>query len=219
MQSTHSLTNHLLIDRSVNATSRDFHGITSSTSFANLLLSLSLADPLPKQSSRPLPPRHEITHLLQHYFDTLYIQLPFFAETSFWTSVDAVYQSGGRFAKPFDHWMLYTVLATSSASLSYEIGDESHQDALSYVTQALQRAEDVLRPGSIQGIQAIMLLAQYSLYDPKHFRSWFLVGMAVRVMVDLGLHQDPPVEVQSSTKHLDLRRRILHCLYSLDRFV
>ncbi|PYI35686.1 hypothetical protein BP00DRAFT_432796 [Aspergillus indologenus CBS 114.80] len=158
-----------------------------------------------------------ITHLLQHYFDTLYIQLPFFAETSFWTSVDAMYQSGGRFAKPFDHWMLYTVLATSSASLSYEIGDESQQDALSYVTQALQRAEDVLRPGSIQGIQAIMLLAQYSLFDPKHFRSWFLVGMAVRVMVDLGLHQDPPVEVQSSTKHLDLRRRILHCLYSLDR--
>ncbi|PYH86065.1 hypothetical protein BO82DRAFT_273167 [Aspergillus uvarum CBS 121591] len=204
---------------SVNATSRDFHGITSSTSFANLLLSLSLADPLPKQSLRPLPPRHEITHLLQHYFDTLYIQLPFFAETSFWTSVDAMYQSGGRFAKPFDQWMLYTVLATSSASLSYEMGDESQQDALSYVTQALQRAEDVLRPGSIQGIQAIMLLAQYSLFDPKHFRSWFLVGMAVRVMVDLGLHQDPPVEVQSSTKYLDLRRRILHCLYSLDSTV
>ncbi|PYH41035.1 Zn(II)2Cys6 transcription factor [Aspergillus saccharolyticus JOP 1030-1] len=202
---------------SVNATSRDFHGITSSTSFANLLLSLSLADPLPKRSLRPLPPRHEITHLLQHYFDTIYIQLPFFAETNFWTSVDAVYQSGGRFAKPFDHWIVHTVLATSSASLSYEWGDESQQDALSYITQALQRAEDVLRPGSIQGIQAIMLLAQYSLFDPKHFRSWFLVGMAVRVMVDLGLHQDPPVEVQSSTKHLDLRRRILHCLYSLDR--
>ncbi|PWY80661.1 hypothetical protein BO70DRAFT_362613 [Aspergillus heteromorphus CBS 117.55] len=202
---------------SVNATSRDFHGITSNTSFANLLLSLSQAEPIPKLSAQPLPPRHEITPLLQHYFDNFYIQLPFFIETSFWTSVDAVYQAEGRFAKPFDHWILQMVLATASASVSLEVGDRSHQRALYYVSGAFKHAEDVICPGSIVGIQAILLLAQYSLFDPKHFRSWYLVGMASRAMVDLGLHQDPPVEVQSASEQLDLRRRVFHCIYCLDR--
>lgn len=203
---------------SVNATSRDFHGITSTTSFANLLLSVATVGYPPSPIPNPLPARHEATPLLQHYFDNIFVQLPFFVETSFWTSVDAVYQSHGRFAKPFDHWMLRMVLAIASASISYENNDKSHQRALGLVTEALAYAEDVLRPGSIQGIQSILLLAQYALMDPGRFRSWYLVGMAIRVAVDLGLHQDPPVEVLSNTSRLDIRRRVFHCLYGLDRY-
>lgn len=202
---------------SVNATSRDFHGITSSTSFANLLLSVALSDACPPSSPYPLPARHEATPLLQYYFDNVFVQLPFFVETSFWTSVDAVYQSGGRFAKPFDHWMLRMVLAISSASVSYHNNDKSHQRAWALVSEALTYAEEVLRPGSISGIQAILLLAQYSLVDPVRFRSWYLVGMAVKVAIDLGLHQDPPAEVSTNPDRLDIRRRVFHCIYCLDR--
>ncbi|KAJ1715613.1 fungal-specific transcription factor domain-containing protein [Aspergillus flavus] len=204
---------------SVNATSRDFHGIQSDTSFANLLLSLSLVEPIPRSSSQSLPARHEITPLLQHYFDNLFTQMPFFSETNFWTSVDTVYQAGGRFAKPSDHWFLRLVLAIASASISHQSGDSSHQRALSLISGALPFAEDVLRPGSIVGIQAILLLAQYSLFDPKHFRVWYLVGMAARALVDLGLHQDPPSEVQSADEQLDMRRRVFHCVYCMDRSV
>ncbi|KAJ5597641.1 hypothetical protein N7537_007725 [Penicillium hordei] len=202
---------------SVNATSRDFHGITSSTSFANLLLSVALADAYQPTSPYPLPARHEATPLLQYYFDNVFVQLPFFVETSFWTSVDAVYQSGGRFAKPFDHWILRMVLAISSASVSYHNNDKSHQRARALVSEALTYAEEVLRPGSISGIQAILLLAQYSLVDPVRFRSWYLVGMAVKVAIDLGLHQDPPTEVLTNPDRLDIRRRVFHCIYCLDR--
>jgi hypothetical protein len=157
--------------------------------------------------------------LLQHYFDNVFVQLPFFVETSFWTSVDAVYQSGGRFAKPFDHWMLRMVLAIASASVSYHYNDRSHQRAWALVSDALTYAEEVLRPGSISGIQAILLLAQYSLVDPIRFRSWYLVGMAVKVAIDLGLHQDPPAEVSTNPDRLDIRRRVFHCIYCLDRLV
>ncbi|KAJ5923805.1 hypothetical protein N7466_007992 [Penicillium verhagenii] len=202
---------------SVNATSRDFHGITSTTSFANLLLSVTTVGSPPPRIPNSLPARHEATPLLQHYFDNIFVQLPFFVETSFWTSVDAVYQSQGRFAKPFDHWMLSMVLAIASASVSYQKNDKSHQRALGLVAEALSYAGEVLRPGSITCIQAILLLAQYSLVDPGRFRSWFLVGMAIRVAVDLGLHQDPPAEVLSNSSRLDIRRRVFHCLYALDR--
>ncbi|CAI7598354.1 unnamed protein product [Penicillium bialowiezense] len=204
---------------SVNATSRDFHGITSNTSFARLLLSVALIDIPHPPSHTSLPARHEAAPLLQHYFDNVFVQLPFFVETSFWTSVDAVYQSGGRFAKPFDHWMLRMVLAIASASVSYQNNDKNHQRARALVAEALTYAEEVLRPGSIAGIQAILFLAVYSLVDPAHFRSWYLVGMAVKVAVDLGLHQDPPTEVPTNADRLDIRRRVFHCIYCLDRGV
>ncbi|KAL4787215.1 fungal-specific transcription factor domain-containing protein [Aspergillus varians] len=202
---------------SVSATSRDFQGITSNTSFANLLLSVSLDEQIPRSSPRPLPPRSEITPLIQHYFDTFYIRLPFFHETSFWASVDTVYQNGAHFAKPFDNWIMRMVLATAYGSMSDASMDSNHRKALSLIQEALQYAEDVLRPGTLVGIQAIMLLAQYSLVDPAHFRTWYLVGMAARVLVDLGLHQDHHAEAVPSAEQQDLRRRVFHCVYSLDR--
>ncbi|KAI2794778.1 hypothetical protein POX_a01379 [Penicillium oxalicum] len=202
---------------SVNATSRDFQGITSKTSFANLLLSVATVGYPPPRTPNPLPARHEATPLLQYYFDNVFIQFPFFVETSFWTSVDAVYQSDGRFAKPFDHWTVRLVLAIASASVSYQKNDRNNQRALALVSEALIYADDVFRPGSITCVQAILLLAQYALADPGRFRSWYLVGMAIRVAIDLGLHQDPPAEVSLSPDRLDMRRRVFHCLYSLDR--
>ncbi|KAL5334723.1 fungal-specific transcription factor domain-containing protein [Aspergillus crustosus] len=202
---------------SVSATSRDFQGITSNTSFANLLLSVSLGEQIPRLTPQPLPSRSDITPLAQHYLDTFYVQLPFFLETSFWASVDTVYQNGAHFAKPFDNWFLRMVLATAYASMSQAFNDGNHIMALTLVSEALQYAEDVLRPGTLAGIQAIMLLAQYSLVDPRHFRTWYLVGMAARVLVDLGLHQDHHAEAVPSLEQQDLRRRVFHCLYSLDR--
>jgi hypothetical protein len=157
--------------------------------------------------------------LIQHYFDNIYSQLPFFTETAFWTSVEAVYQSEGRFAKPIDNWMLRMVLAISHASLSPQNQDNNHQFAFSMVSSALEYSGEVLHPGSMLGIQAILLLTLYSLFDPVHFRPRFLVSFAARVMVDLGLHQDPPTEVLSDRAVLEQRRRLFYCLYSLDRCV
>jgi hypothetical protein len=188
-------------------------------SFSQLLLTISSVEPLPRFSSKALPPRYEATALIQYYFDNIFTQLPFFTETAFWTSVDTVYQDSGRFAKPFDHWIVRMVLAIASASLAHRGLNNGAQRAMSLVSAALDYAEEVLRPGSIVGIQAILLLAQYSLVDPEHFRPRFLAGIAARVMVDLGLHQDPPADVFTDRDRLEQRRRIFYCIYSLDRFV
>lgn len=115
--------------------------------------------------------------------------------------------------------MLRMVLAIASASVSEQNNDKMHQRAWAFVSEALTYAEEVLRPGSISGIQAILLLAQYSFVDPARFRSWYLVGMAAKVAIDLGLHQDPPTEVFTNHDRLDIRRRVFHCIYCLDRFV
>ena len=53
--------------------------------------------------------------------------------------------------------------------------------------------------------------------DPHHFDSWSLIGAASRAITDLGLHQDPPKGTPMLKGKLELRRRVFHCIYALDR--
>ncbi|EDN03997.1 predicted protein [Histoplasma mississippiense (nom. inval.)] len=201
-------------DDSVNATSRDFYGITSSTSFARLLVAVAVSKPLQNAGvNRGLPARPVSSTLIQHYFDNIYVLAPFFIQTNFWASFDAIYQEGGRFAKSFDYWIVHMVLAISQALTSHS------QIARHHVSMALEYADDVLHPGSIAGIQAILLLAQYSMLDPEHFRTWHLIGSAARVVSDLGIHQEQLSEPYLNKTNLDLRRKVFHCVYSFDRYV
>ncbi|PGH05371.1 hypothetical protein AJ80_08339 [Polytolypa hystricis UAMH7299] len=204
---------------SLNATSRDFYGITSSTSFAGLLITMAIAKPVPNlNADNVLPARAQASTLVQRYFDNIYVLMPFFSETNFWSSMDAVYQDDGRFATSFDRWIVHLVLAVASASDSRVRNDGSSEDAIRYVSAALRYAEDVLHPGSIAGIQAILLLLQYSMLDPEYFRVWYSIGIAARVASDLGLHQEQPGSHYDKPT-LELRRKVLHCIYLLDRYV
>ena len=202
---------------SVNATSRDFHGFTSTMSFARLLLSVSMVGDLPSFNGNPLPPRHVAAPLIQYYLDNIFVLMPFLSETELMSSVSSVYQDSGRHAKSSHHWTVHMVLAIAAGATSQNRGDSNHQTALRHLVAALNHAEAVLHPGAISGVQGILLLAQYSLIDPVHFRTWDLIGMASRVMVDLGLHVELSPETKITKDNLDMRRRVFYCVYALDR--
>lgn len=116
-----------------------------------------------------------------------------------------------------EYWTVRLVLAISSAMQSQQRGDVKYFDALGHVNAALEVCDQVLHPGSIYSIQAMLLLVQYSMLDPSHFDSWTLVGAASRAMIDLGLHQDPSRSANVKREKLELRRRVYQCVYTLDR--
>ncbi|KAK8196756.1 hypothetical protein M8818_006923 [Zalaria obscura] len=204
----------------VNATARDYYGFTSAMSYARLILSACSKDQFPAGLTTALPPRHLASITIQHYFDNTFSLLPLFDEASFYASVDAVYNSGanrGSGATAFDHWCVRLVLAIAEATLSEQRGDPHYMEAVGHVSAALVYAEQVLFPGAISSVQAILLLVEYAMLDPHHLDSWGLIGAASRAMVDLGLHQDPPKGTPISKAKLDLRRRVFYCVYALDR--
>ena len=186
-------------------------------SWARLLLTMSSNKSLPPSHSQQLPPRHHATQLVQQYLDTIYVLTPFLRETDLMASLSAVYQDPGRQAKASDHWTVRVVLAIALATVARSKNDPAQQHALDQVSAALEVAEEVLHPGSLAGLQAILLLTQYAMTDAEHFRSWQLLGIGSRVLVDLGLHQEPPPEANISADTLDLRRRVFHSLYCMDR--
>ena len=187
-------------------------------SFARLVLSSASLETMPACTNDVLPPRYAVTPLVQHYLENIFVLYPFLDEMKLFGSLDALYQDGGRYASPMDHWTVRLVLAIAFMSLSGRQGDTDYQSGVRYAALALKRAEMVVQPGSVQGIQSILLLAQYAMLDSVHFNSWYLIGAAARAMVDLGLHQDPQNDTLTRDKELNLRRRVYHSIYTLDRF-
>lgn len=201
--------------RSVNATARDFHGFTKEMSFAKLVLSASALEPLPQPTGSALPPRYVLTPLVQYYLDNVLVYYPFLSETTIFAFLAE--HDGQAYASPIAHWTVRMVVAISLASRSKKRGDQSYLDAVTYASEALYWIEAVVQPGSIHGIQSLLLLVVYAMLDPHHFNSWYLIGLASRVMVDLGLHQDVSVSTQTSKSDIVLRRRVYHSVYALDR--
>lgn len=172
---------------------------------------------MPKATLHELPPRYSINQLIQHYLENIYVLYPFISETRLFASLDALYQDGGHHANPFDQWTVRLVLAIAYASLSRQRDSTQYRAAVDHASAALKCAENVLHPGSIVGVQAILLLVLYAMLDPHHFNSWYLIGVASRVMVDLGLHQESTSSVKATGLEADLRRRVYHSVYTLDR--
>jgi len=217
MSTSTALTNSFT-PRSLHATARDFHGFTRQMTFARLVLSTSSHEPMPSFAANLLPQRQAITPLIQHYLDCIHILYPFLSETNLFAAVAAVYERDERCAaSPMDHWITRMVLAITLASWSRRRGDTQYQNAVRHAAGAFEHIEDVVHPGSLAGIQAILLMVIYSMFDPHHLKSWNLIGLASRAMVDIGLHQDPPADVPLKGTDHEISRRLYASIYSLDR--
>jgi hypothetical protein len=208
----------LSIDRTVSATARDYHyGFTFAMSYAKLILSVAEKEPLPTGMNKFLPPRTIALAAVRLYVENFLVFMPVIEETNLYSSLEEVYQETKKTATAMDHWTIRLVLAIASAAQSQQRGDTHYSDAVGHICAAIQLAEQVIHPGSILSIQAMLLLIQYSMLDPAHFESWQLVGAASRAMIDIGLHQDPSKSSNTAKPKLELRRRVYHCVYTLDR--
>lgn len=205
--------------RAVNATARDFHGFTREMSFARLVLSTSSVEEMPRFSSNALPSREIGRDLVQQCLKEWFALYPVLSKTALFGSLEAVYQQRGYPATPLHRWNIWLVFAIALMSRSHVKGDSAYRDAVRYASNALEHVEAIIQPGSIAGLQAMLLLVLYAMLDPSHFKGWYLIGVASRVMADLGLHQEPAEELRMKEPYLMLRRRIFYCVYNLDRSI
>ncbi|KAJ5934061.1 hypothetical protein N7466_003608 [Penicillium verhagenii] len=83
---------------------------------------------------------------------------------------------------------------------------------------ALRLKPSVTELRSLQNIEAMMLLIMYNLRIPNSSNIWYMIGLAMRTAIDLGLHREEnyhqlkPDEAQS-------RRRVFWSVYVMDRSI
>lgn len=119
-----------------------------------------------------------------------------------------------EFHRPLFFLNVVFAIASSAYHLQYlaTISEQFKQTALKYV-DLTYHTEDPL-----EQLEAVLLLAVYLVMRPSVPGVWYVLGTALRICVDLGLHAET-----QRTKYLaftrDRRRRLFWCLYLLDRQV
>jgi hypothetical protein len=83
---------------------------------------------------------------------------------------------------------------------------------------ALQHIFAARESRTTQNIEAMTLLVIYHLRSLSSFGIWYMIGLAMRTSIDLGLHRKQS-EVHFDSKTVQMRRRLFWSVYSLERTI
>lgn len=84
-----------------------------------------------------------------------------------------------------------------------------------YVT-ALQHMAAAREPRTVQNIEAMTLLVIYHLRSASGLGTWYMIGLAMRTCIDLGMHRRSH-EQGLPTASIHARRRLFWTVYALER--
>ncbi|KAH3667427.1 hypothetical protein OGAPHI_003076 [Ogataea philodendri] len=118
-----------------------------------------------------------------------------------------------KFHIPLYFMNMMFAISSSATLLKYpdQISDNFKNAGLLYINLVYGS------PDRLEALQGILCFALYSLMRPAVPGIWYILGSAMRVCVDLGLHFEGDYQFDAFT--LDLRRRLFWCCYALDRQV
>ncbi|WVQ92957.1 hypothetical protein IAU59_000018 [Kwoniella sp. CBS 9459] len=119
---------------------------------------------------------------------------------------------------PTAAFFLWLVYAVGACHLSPGVFADS--SAQHYFAAAMQYLDDVLAKQDILSIQALAMIAMYSFRAEDGPSVWHLVGFAMRVCIERGLHRRCPDTLrQSDPIGCEMRSRVFWSIYTLDRLV
>ncbi|KAI1419399.1 fungal-specific transcription factor domain-containing protein [Xylaria sp. FL1777] len=208
----------------------------------------------PTISPAPFPDRDLALKLVELYFEHANPQIPLLHRVDFMQMFEHAYADEGRIRGPRELYILNMVFAIGggiimdSQTTSRVSGEEKKQaQPEEYHASAIIHLETCLNGGGLEELQAVLLLASFALLRPVPPGLWYIVGVAVRLAIDLGLYYEDGKDVEfdlGEPKGItnvqdangksreavqrergrreyvrDLRRRLWWCTYAFDRIV
>ncbi|KAK4151271.1 fungal-specific transcription factor domain-containing protein [Chaetomidium leptoderma] len=195
------------------------------------------------------PDRELGLRLISLYFEHANPQIPVLHKGEFMEMFERAYADERRGRGPRELYVLNMVFAIGAGIIvGNSKGDPPPTESVNasrqcqpeeYHASAIVHLEACLGSGGgLEDLQAVLLLANFALLRPVPPGLWYIIGVAVRLAVDLGLHYEDgkdletglaaPATPQTETVAKergrreyvrDLRRRLWWCTYSFDRLV
>ncbi|RYP02967.1 hypothetical protein DL764_005493 [Monosporascus ibericus] len=154
----------------------------------------------------PFPDREIAEKLVNLYFEHANPQIPVIHRCDFMKMFELAYADEGRVRGPKELYVLNMVFAIGGGIImdgqaqSNRAGDEGKKQAQpeEYHASAIVHLEACLGSsgGGLEELQAVLLLANFALLRPVPPGLWYIVGVAVRLAVDLGLHYEDGKDVE-----------------------
>ncbi|RDW85575.1 hypothetical protein BP5796_03900 [Coleophoma crateriformis] len=179
---------------------------------------LSLAD-LKRNSAGP--PNDDMgARILDAYLTRLHLRYPFLDRK------DILERHANRFVQKnnsaqdqfgtFKMYMIYAIGATMlklTEPYDYTPPENFFMAALQYISAARESH-------SVNNIEAMTLLVLYNLRSPSNSGIWYMIGLAMRTCVDLGLHREAHYNNGNVSPYEgQLRRRLFWSVYFLERVI
>ena len=223
-------------------------GVSNGVTFAGIVQSLLQSANLPLLSNKgdgnekgpgaagplilkeTIPSSREVAmHSAEAYFNHWHLIFPIIHHPHLISIVDRIYAEDDYYkTHAFEGFLFDMVLAMGTASLNRLEWSAASPEV--HYTRAMSNLEEVLTMKGLAPLQAILLLCQYGIFCSLRDTSasmWHLVGIAVRLCVEMGLHRETGLGDTSMRGsgdrqmelELEMRRRCFWCLYNLDRSV
>lgn len=219
----------------------------------------------PMMKRAAFPDRELAERLVDLYFEHANPQMPILHRGDFMELLDRTYLLEEKNRSPRALYVLNIVFAIGAGiifedkPLSSDEEDHAGRDRASSTTKRLRLSNHQYQPeeyhasaivhlesflgssssegfGGLEELQAVLLLASFALLRPVAPGLWYIVGVAMRLAVDLGLHYEdgvgltikdgnqvqPRIDARERGRRewvRDLRRRLWWCTYSFDRLV
>lgn len=165
------------------------------------------------------PPNDDMGgRILDAYFTRLHLRYPFLDRA------DILDRHATRFTQKtsspqdqygtFKMYMIYAIGATMlklTQNYDYISPENFFMTALQYISAARESH-------SVHNIEAMTLLVLYNLRSPSNTGIWYMIGLAMRACVDLGLHREAYYGTVTAYEG-QLRRRLFWTVYFLERVI
>ncbi|KAL1882370.1 hypothetical protein Plec18167_002786 [Paecilomyces lecythidis] len=170
------------------------------------------------------PPNEEMgKRILEAYINRLHPRYPFLDRNELWVLHEKRFSLKGipheRLSKTerfglFKLYLVYSIGATMmqlSEKYNYTAPERFYMTALQHMCAVRE-----LR--SIQNIEAMTLLVIYHLRSASSHTVWYMIGLAMRICIDLGLHRKANL-VNLDPFTAQMRRRLFWTVYYLERVI
>ncbi|CAG8112066.1 unnamed protein product [Penicillium salamii] len=168
------------------------------------------------------PPTDEMgARILDTYFTRLHSRYPFLNQKQVWQ----IHEDRWRLAKTKREDLTRADrFAIFKLNMVYAIGATMLQLCEKYAytaperfyTAALQHVTTMCEARSIHNIEAMVLLVVYHLRTASSHGMWYMIGLAMRTAIDLGLHRKAN-ESNMDPFTTQMRRRLFWTVYYLER--
>ncbi|KAL4875191.1 fungal-specific transcription factor domain-containing protein [Aspergillus karnatakaensis] len=155
--------------------------------------------------------------LLFTYTTGIIHQFPILSEVEARGAFDAVLPVGYNFTD-CDPRSVYTVSLIMAISLSTAARNKlarAQSLATALFKNAMLNISAVLT-NDLPGLQALLLLIQYTFLNPTVGNLWLLTGISSEACIELGLHQELQAQNDTDPLALDRRRRIFWCAWEME---
>ncbi|KAK2023299.1 fungal-specific transcription factor domain-containing protein [Colletotrichum zoysiae] len=168
-------------------------------------------------TSSSLPKDAIARRFVDAYFRNVNRAYPFVNRTRVLRDLESLGESSKR-RRDADSTLLYLIMAIGCTTLQ-RAGQIPNDTASKFDVAYADIIQECLAREDLESIQILVLVALYSLFDPKGISTWSIAGIVSRQAMLLGLSRRSSEDKNLSAMDIELRHRLFWSIYVLDRMM